>query len=418
MIQAPRGTKDVLPKDVYKWQYVEGIIRDVCKDFNYKEIRVPTFEYTELFARGVGATTDIVQKEMYTFKDKKGRSLTLRPEGTAGVVRAYLEHKLYGELQPIKVYYIISTFRYEKPQLGREREFTQFGVEVFGAQSASVDAEIISLAMEVYRRLGVTDLKVCINSIGCPNCRKEYNEELKKFIRGNINNFCETCIERFDKNPLRILDCKEEKCKELTKDAPKTIDYLCEECKLHFEELKENLKSTEIDFEINPFIVRGLDYYTKTVFEIISNEIGAQSTVCGGGRYDGLVEELGGKPTPGVGFGMGIERLLLTLENKNIEIPKPQDLDLFVVTVGENAQKKAKTILKNLRSNNISCDMDHLDRSLKAQMKYADKINARYCLVLGDDEINSNKAVVKSMFDNKKIEVNLDDIVNQMRKLK
>ncbi|WP_427339094.1 histidine--tRNA ligase [Caloranaerobacter sp. DY30410] len=409
-IKAPRGTKDVLPADSYKWQYLENLFRKTCKEFGYKEIRTPIFEHTELFERGVGETTDVVQKEMYTFEDRGGRSITLKPEGTASVVRAYIENKLFAEPQPIKVFYITPVLRYERPQKGRLREHHQFGVEVFGANSASVDAEVISLVWTIYKKLGVEDIELNINSVGCPKCRKEYNEILKNYLSNKLENLCQTCQVRYEKNPMRIIDCKNEKCQSELKDVPLMIDYLCDECKSHFKQVKDYLSILNIKFIVNPKIVRGLDYYTKTAFEFISTEIGAKSTVCGGGRYDGLVEEIGGPPTPGVGFGMGIERLLLTLENKGIEIPKPERLDVFLVAIGENAEKEAFKILYNLREKGISAEKDHLGRSIKAQFKYANKLDAKFTLVLGEDELNKGLVKIKNMDTGQQTDIKIEDI--------
>ncbi|WP_069649403.1 histidine--tRNA ligase [Caloranaerobacter ferrireducens] len=409
-MKAPRGTKDVLPVDSYKWQYLENLFRETCKEFGYKEIRTPIFEHTELFERGVGETTDVVQKEMYTFEDRGGRSITLKPEGTASVVRAYVENKLFAEPQPIKVFYITPVLRYERPQKGRLREHHQFGVEVFGSNSASVDAEVISLVWTVYRKLGVEDIELNINSVGCPKCRKEYNEILKNYLSNKLENLCQTCQVRYEKNPMRIIDCKNEKCQSELKDVPLMIDYLCDECKSHFEQVKDYLSTLNINFIVNPKIVRGLDYYTKTAFEFISTEIGAKSTVCGGGRYDGLVEEIGGPSTPGVGFGMGIERLLLTLENKGIEIPKPERLEVFLVTIGENVEKEAFKILYNLRKEGISAEKDHLGRSIKAQFKYANKLDAKFTLVLGEDELNKGLVKIKNMDTGQQIDIKIEEI--------
>ena len=338
--KAPKGTQDILPQDIYKWHYIEHVMRDTAQKFNFKEIRVPTFEHTELFLRGVGQTTDIVNKEMYTFNDKGDRSITLKPEGTAGVARAFLENNLDKGALPVKMYYVNSpVFRYERPQKGRFREHHQFGIEFFGAQSAYADAEVIMLAKSLLKELGVSSLSLKLNSIGCPVCRPNYNEVLKDYLRDNIDQMCGTCRERFETNPLRILDCKVDGCKAIVKDAPKTVDHLCEECETHLDTLKETLTSLGEEFEIDPLIVRGLDYYTKTVFEFVTDTIGAQGTVCGGGRYDNLIEELGGDPLPAVGFGMGMERLLLTMEAAGTQIPAPEMIDIYFATVGDEAKK-------------------------------------------------------------------------------
>ncbi|MDK2932561.1 MAG: histidyl-tRNA synthetase [Clostridiales bacterium] len=417
LTKAPKGTKDVVPEESYKWQYIERTIRKVCDSYGYKEIRTPVFEHTELFERGMGDTTDVVQKEMYTFEDKGGRSITLRPEGTASAVRSYLENSLYAAPQPTKMYYIISCYRYENPQKGRLREFHQFGVEAFGSEKPSIDAEIISLAMTLLNNLGVKGLELNINSIGCPECRKEYNEKLMKYLEKHLDKLCITCKERYQKNPLRILDCKHEQCKEIGKNAPILLDNLCNSCKEHFDSLKNYLAHMNIDYNIDPFIVRGLDYYTRTVFEIISKDIGAQGTVCGGGRYDGLIEELGGSPTPGIGFGLGIERLLLTLEGQGIEIPQCEPIKVFIANIGEKAEIKAQSLVLALRKHGISAEKNHMDRSLKAQMKYADKLGVLYTMVLGEDEINTGKAKLKNMKTGEIVDIELDHLVETLKEL-
>ncbi len=406
-IRAPKGTKDILPEESYKWQYIEHKIREVCNLYAYNEIRTPVFEHTELFERGVGDTTDIVQKEMYTFTDKGGRSITLRPEGTAPVVRSYIQNSLHSTLQPTKSYYICSCYRHERPQAGRLREFHQFGVEVFGSDAPSIDAEIISIAMTLLNKLGVKGTQLNINSIGCPVCRKTYYKELKKYFVSQLDKLCITCKDRLEKNPLRILDCKNQSCNVLAMDAPHLLEFLCDECSQHFDNLKRYLNNMKIEYRINPLIVRGLDYYTKTVFEIISEGIGAQNTVCGGGRYDLLVEDLGGKPTPAIGFGLGLERLLLTMEEQNIKIPKPNSLSLFIANIGESAGFKAHLLVEDFRKKGISADNDHMGRSLRAQLKYADKIGAIYTIVLGEDEINTNKAILKNMKNGDEKEIDL-----------
>ncbi|NLJ41496.1 MAG: histidine--tRNA ligase [Clostridiales bacterium] len=397
--KAPRGTKDLLPDESYKWQYIERVIRRITKLFCYMEIRTPTFEHTELFVRGVGDTTDIVQKEMYTFFDKGERSITLKPEGTAGTVRSYIEHGLYNITQPVKMYYITPVFRYENPQAGRLREHHQFGVEAFGGPEASLDAEIITLAITLFNELGLRGLEVDINSIGCANCRPRYLEGLREYFKDHLDNLCNNCVSRYERNPLRILDCKNERCTAIRSDAPIILDYLCEDCKVHFQELQQYLSAASIEFKVNPMIVRGLDYYSKTVFEILSPGIGAQNTVCGGGRYDGLVSECGGPKTPGAGFGLGIERLLLTLENQGIEIPRSSTKEVLFVTIGEKARSKAFELLNNLRVNGISADMDHLGRSVKAQFKYADRVGFSWVCTLGEDELESGTVSVRSMDD-------------------
>ncbi|MBO4941247.1 MAG: histidine--tRNA ligase [Clostridia bacterium] len=398
MITKPRGTEDVLPKDSKLWQYIEKTAREVCDLYGYKEIRTPVFEHTELFQRGVGDTTDVVQKEMYTFEDKGGRSITLKPEGTATLVRSYIENSLYANPQPTKLSYIIPCFRYEKPQSGRLREFHQFGIECFGASGASTDAEVISLAWMFLKKLGLSGITLNINSIGCPVCKREYNQKLRAYFEEYKGELCPTCLERLEKNPMRIIDCKSEICSRIAKDAPKMVDHLCQECSDHFEETKARLSGMGIDFEVNPDIVRGLDYYTKTVFEFVSDCLGAQSTVCGGGRYSGLVEELGGKPADGIGFAAGIERLILVLKaQKGEEVSFDDGPDVFVATMGDAADKAAQKLIFELRTKGIHAQQDLCGRSLKAQMKYADKLAARYSVVIGDDEIANNKGNLKNM---------------------
>lgn len=397
LTKAPRGTKDILPSEVYKWNFIENIIRDLCKTFGYKEIRTPEFEHTELFERGVGDTTDIVQKEMYSFQDKGGRNITLKPEGTSPAVRAFVEHKLYADVQPTKLFYITPAFRYERPQAGRLRIHHQFGLEVFGSQHPSIDAEVISVAMALYNRLGVKNLELHINNVGCPSCRASYNKVLKEYLAPKLPKLCSTCNDRYEKNPMRILDCKVEACQEELKEVPLMVDYLCMECAEHFQSVQDYLKRLGLDFVIDPKIVRGLDYYTKTAFEIISQEIGAKGTVCGGGRYDGLVEEIGGPSTPGIGFGMGLERLLLSLENQHIPIQEPKGLDLFIATIGEEADKRAFEMIYQLRMLGIKAEKDAMDRSLKAQLKYANKIHAKYVVILGQEEIQQDSAILKNM---------------------
>lgn len=397
-VKAPKGTKDVLPQESYKWQYIENLVRKITALAGYREIRTPIFEHTELFLRGVGDTTDIVQKEMYTFNDKGNRSITLRPEGTAGVVRAFLEGGLPSNAQPTKMYYLSApVFRYEKPQSGRLREHHQFGVEVFGAPDASIDAEVINIALTLLNELGLENLRLNINSIGCEKCRPRYNELLREYLHGHADKLCEACNERMDRNPLRALDCKEEGCRMVVKSAPLMIDHLCEECSAHFKALKKYLDALGIEYAVNPFIVRGLDYYTKTVFEIISNSIGAQGTVCGGGRYDKLMKQVGGPELPGIGFGMGIERLLLVIENEGIKIERPALTDVFLCTHGQQARLRAAQLVRDLRCAGVKADMDHCARSIKAQFKYADKIGAKFVGVIGETELADGTVVLKTM---------------------
>lgn len=405
-IQAPKGTKDMLPKDAYKWHFVENKFRELSKEYGIREIRTPVFEHTELFKRGVGETTDVVQKEMYTFLDKGERSITLKPEGTAPSVRAFIESSMYADAQPTKLYYFTPCFRYEKMQKGRLRQFHQFGIEVFGSKEASVDAEVISLAMRALDEFGIEGLTLNINSLGCPECRSKYNNALMAFLKENYDDLCDTCKGRFEKNPMRILDCKEKKCKEITRNVPVILDYICDDCSNHFEEVKSYLDAMNINFEIDPKIVRGLDYYTRTVFEVINKEI----TVCGGGRYDKLISEIGGPETPAVGFGLGLERLLLTLEEEGIEIPEPNYIDLYIGSMGDRARIEAFALTYKLRKLGINCDSDHMKKSVKAQMKYANRVGAAYTLILGEDEIINNTAKVKRMSDGETFEVELDSL--------
>ena len=416
-IKAPKGTKDLLPQDSYRWHYVEDKIREITARYGFKEIRTPAFEHTELFQRGVGDTTDVVQKEMYTFEDKGGRSITLRPEGTAGAARSFIEHGLASGPQPVKMYYLpLSVFRYENPQAGRLREHHQFGIEMFGAKDASADAEVIMLALDTISSMGVTNLALNINSIGCPKCRPEYNKKLVEYFEDKKEGLCKTCLERLYKNPLRILDCKEEGCKEIAKDAPLIIDNLCDECSDHFTKLQEFLKAAGIEYRINPYIVRGLDYYTKTVFEIISNEIGAQGTVCGGGRYDGLIKQLGGPELPGIGFGMGIERLLMVMDGAGVEIPVPEGPKAFIATMGDAAREAGFKLMNQLRKAGVSADMDHAARSLKAQFKYADKLMAQNVIVIGESELESGIVQLRDMKNSTQSEIAIDKILGELTK--
>lgn len=416
LTKAPRGTKDITPKDAYKWNYVENKFREICSLFGYEEMRTPIFEHTELFKRSVGDTTDIVQKEMYSFTDKGERDITLKPEGTAGVVRAFIENKLYADTQPTKLFYITPCFRYERPQAGRQRQFHQFGIEALGSDKPSLDAEVIALAVQFFNEVGLKDLAVSINSVGCPTCRAEYNAKLKEYLDAKSDVLCETCLDRKDKNPMRVIDCKNPNCKENLNDIPFMVDHICDDCKDHFEKLQSYLKEMDINFVVDRSIVRGLDYYKKTAFEIISNDIGSQSTVCGGGRYDGLVEQLGGpKGVSGIGFGLGVERLLLTMENNNIEIENPYATDIFIVTIGDEAKTKSFKLLKDLRTNHISAENDHLDRSVKAQFKYSDKINAKFTIVIGDDELANDTATLKNMSTSEQTTIKLSEIVKELK---
>lgn len=418
MINIPKGTKDVLPQESYKWHYVENVARQTAKDFCASEIRTPTFEHTELFLRGVGDTTDIVNKEMYTFEDKGGRSITLKPEGTAGVARAFIENSLYAGVQPTKMYYITPVFRYEKPQAGRLREHHQFGVEYYGSDSPYADVEVMMIAKTFFNRLGITKLKLNINSIGCRECRKKYNEALKDYLRSNLDKMCPTCRERFDKNPLRILDCKEEGCRAITANAPVILDYLCDDCRAHHESVCNQLSLLGIDYEVNPHIVRGLDYYTRTVFEFISSDIGAQGTVCGGGRYNNLIEEVGGKPCPAVGFGMGLERLILTMESLGLSFGQEDVPDVYIAPLCDEAKDEAMLIAYTLRTAGISCDTDLLGRSFKAQLKYVNKTGARYMIVIGTDEIESGVYAVKNLLSGSSEQVKKVDLAAYLNNLK
>ena len=401
---------------VYKWHYVEKKWKEICARYGFKEIRTPIFEHTDLFQRGVGDTTDIVQKEMYTFEDHGGRSITLKPEGTSPAVRAFIEHKQYAEVQPIKLYYDIPCFRYEKPQSGRLRQFHQFGVETFGTTNMVADAEIIAIGYDFLTSMGVTDLTLEINSVGCPECRAKHRKALKDFLAPKYDQLCDTCKSRYEKNPMRILDCKSPIDQELVQGAPMMVDFLCDDCKNAFEDLQKNLDALEIPYVINPKIVRGLDYYTKTAFEFVTNSLGAQGTVCGGGRYDNLVEEVGGPPIPGVGFGLGKERLLMLMEANGVEIPKPSDCDVFIATMGEAAKLYGQKLLFNLRRNGIKCQIDDLQRNFKGQFKYADRLGAKYAVVIGDNELETGVATLKDMEKGEQSEVKFDDLIDELKK--
>lgn len=407
-IKRPNGTEDVLPKDVHKWLTVEKIARETAESFGFEEIRIPTFENTDLFLRSVGETTDVVQKEMYTVMAKETK-FTLRPEGTAGTIRAMLQNGLLNEALPQRVFYILSCFRHERPQAGRLREFHQFGLEMAGSAAPCADAEVISLAKTLLDRLGLKNIELYINSIGCPECRAKYHEALRAYFEARKDELCETCQTRLEKNPMRILDCKSPICGDIAKDAPLILNYLCEECGDHFEKLKTYLTNLGIDFKVNPKIVRGLDYYTKTVFEFVTTEIGAQGTVCGGGRYDGLIEQLGGQHVPALGFAMGIERLLLVMEKQGCTYLTPKKCDLYFATMGEAALEKAMTLAKTLREYGYRAEYDLVGRGLKAQMKYANKIGAAFTMVLGDNELAENKAKLKEMSKGVETDIIFDD---------
>lgn len=407
--KAPRGTADVMPEESFKWRYLENIMLDTAELYGYREVRTPVFEHTEVFTRSVGDTTDVVQKEMYTFLDKGQRSITLRPEMTAGTVRAVIEHGNISGALPYKTCYIGPCYRYEKPQAGRLREFHQFGVECFGAADAAADAEVISLANSVLNRIGIKNLSLEINSIGCPECRAAYQKALKEYFTAHIDTLCETCRDRLQRNPMRIFDCKSPVCQEVCKDAPVMLDYLCDDCITHFEKVKKHLNSANIAFTVNPSIVRGLDYYTRTVFEFVSGDIGAQSTVCGGGRYDGLVSQMGGAYTPSLGFAMGIERLLLVMKSQQTEVPQPKTCNVYVGAVGDDASVYATELAEALRAEGFSAVTDTVGRSVKAQMKFANKIGAESCIIIGDNELNSHTATLKDMRGGEDTEVTLPD---------
>ena len=408
LTKAPKGTKDILPESSEKWQYIEDTFRKICKQYGAEEIRTPMFEHTELFRRGVGDTTDIVQKEMYTFEDLAGRSISLKPEGTAGVVRSYIENKLYAQTKPSKLSYITPCFRYERPQAGRLREFHQMGIEILGTGSMMADTEAITLAMDFFDALGVGELELRINSIGCPECRATYKKALQDFLRPKYDELCDVCKDRFERNPMRILDCKVPSCGEISKDAPRMIDYLCEDCSAAFEELKLNLDSVGIEYIVDSDIVRGLDYYTKTAFEIVTNTIGAQGTVCGGGRYDHLVEALGGPDVPGIGFALGIERLMIVMEATEAYLPEPSSTDLFIAFMGNAGKAEALKLTHELRKEGFRVVTDVAERNLKGQFKYADRLSARFTAVIGDDEIAAGEVTLKDMSNSEQKRVSKD----------
>lgn len=414
LTEAPKGTKDIFGAYMDEWQRVESVMRSLCEDFGIGELRTPIFEHTELFLRGVGETTDIVQKEMYTFKDKGDRSITLRPEGTAGAARSFIEHGIYNNPQPTRFYYIGPMFRYENTQKGRQRQFHQFGVEMYGSYSPALDAEVISVAAQLLKRLGIHDVELRINSLGCPECRQKYNTALKEYIGSNIDKLCDDCRERFEKNPLRVLDCKEEKCQRIIADAPVVLDYLDEECTEHFETVKAILDEMGIKYEVDDKIVRGLDYYTRTVFEFVSNGIGAQGTVCGGGRYDNLVAECGGQPTGAAGFAVGIERLLLVLEAQNGAFEKKAEKDIYIGAIGKAGLIKGQGIAYRMRQAGIKAECDSVGRSVKAQMKYANKTGAAYSVILGDNEIAEDSVKLKNMETSEEEPVKVSELLDIM----
>lgn len=417
LTQAIKGTQDTLPKDSYKIRFVEQVIADIAQNYGFKEMRTPVFEHTELFNRSVGDTTDVVQKEMYTFDDKGGRSITLRPEGTAGAMRAFLEHGLFNEPLPQKVFYQTSCYRYEKPQAGRLREFHQFGVECFGTDNPAADAELIAFGSEIFGFLGVSDIDLQINSIGCPTCRAEYQKALKAHFASHKDELCGTCHTRLDRNPMRILDCKSPICSGIAKDAPTVLEYLCDECKAHFEKVKAYLDAMEISYTVNPTIVRGLDYYTKTVFEFVSTGIGAQGTVCGGGRYDGLAEELGGAHIPSLGFAMGMERLMLLLDAQGVELPAENKCNLYLASAGDEAAIFCAVLTNRMRQEGLFVLTDTVGRGIKAQMKYANKIGAEYVAVIGDNELASSSAELKNMETGECTQIALDNFEDEFQKI-
>ncbi len=415
LARAPKGTSDILPPQIDYWYYVENIIKEILQNYGYREIRTPAFEHTELFVRGIGETTDIVNKEMFTFQDRKGRSLTLRPEGTAPVVRAYLEHHLGSENPLCKLFYLGNMFRCEKPQAGRYRQFNQFGLEAIGSQSAMIDAEIISASLAIYRKIGLSDLSLVLNSVGCRQCRPNYLDALKAYFRNKKEALCIDCRDRYNKNPLRILDCKKERCQIEIKNSPSIFDYLCEDCRSHFKELTVYLDSLQIPYNINPLLVRGLDYYTKTAFEILSGELGAQNAVGGGGRYDYLVEELGGRPTPAVGFAAGIERMITTMEKQGVPIPSWKGIRVFVAVATPQDISAALQLITKIRGSGISAEMDFLNRSLKAQMRLANKLNVNFVIIVGQEELKEQKIMIKNMADGEQKKVALSQILSYLQ---
>lgn len=416
LTNAPKGTKDAMPDQVYKWHYIEEKFAEICRRYGFKEIRTPIFEHTELFQRGVGDTTDIVQKEMYTFKDFGNRSITLRPEGTSPVCRALCEHKTYADPQPTKVYYNIPCCRYEKPQSGRLREFHQFGVETFGTMNMMADAEIIAIGYDFINEMGITDVELQINSVGCPECRGKHRDALRKFLEPKYDELCPTCQDRFHTNPMRILDCKSPIDQELVKDAPMMLDFLCDDCREAFEQLKANLDAFGIKYVVNPKIVRGLDYYTKTAFEFVTNKIGAQGTVCGGGRYDGLIEEIGGPSTPGVGWGMGKERILMTMEACGVEIPQPAGTEVFIAFMGDKAKAFALTLMHDLRLRGVAAEMDVMGRNFKNQFKFANRVGAAKTVIIGENELAEGMLQIKDMESGEQTSVPIDSIVEELTK--
>lgn len=414
LTNGPRGTKDILPDTVSQWNYVENKIRGLCRLYGYKEIRTPMFEHTELFQRGIGETTDVVEKEMYSFLDRGGRSITLRPENTAAAVRSYLQNKLYADVAIAKLFYIGSMFRYDRPQAGRQREFHQFGVEALGGDNPAVDAEVIMLAVQFLQSLGLKKLQLSLNSVGCPKCRPVYRKKLQEFFADKLDGLCSDCQSRYERNPMRILDCKEESCRKLSVGAPEITDCLCDECQEHFAKVQKYLLHAGIRFELDARLVRGLDYYTKTAFEIQYAPLGAQSAIAGGGRYDGLVEEIGGNSTPAVGFAAGLERVLLALDKQGLLPAQDDSVDAFVVALGDEAQAVAFSLLAKLRTAGISAGMDFTGRSMKAQMKQANKVSARFVLILGEDEVKESVVTLKNMQTSEQQKIAIEEIINTL----
>ncbi len=410
----PRGTNDILPGEISRWHHLEEVLRQVAGLYGFQEIRTPIFEHTELFQRGVGETTDIVEKEMYTFFDRGKRSLTLRPEATASAVRAFVEHKMYAEAQPVKLYYLGPMFRYDRPQAGRYRQFHQFGVEVFGTREPGVDAEVIAMSMDIYQRLGLKNLTVELNSVGCPACRRSYRTMLQEFLEESKEKLCGICQDRFDKNPMRILDCKNEKCQELTKNAPTINDALCDDCREHFAGVQEYLNKMGVEYRLNPRLVRGLDYYTLTAFEIMAEGIGAQASIGGGGRYDGLIEQCGGPPVPGIGYAMGLERILLTMEQQGIDNTSTKSVQVYIASLGEKARLLGASLTQELRGKGIRVERDYQDKSLKAQMKAANRYNASYTLIIGEEELKNKELVLRRMQDGSQEVIPLDGIIEYL----
>ena len=413
-IKVPKGTQDILPEDISKWYYIENVIKETLNKYGYKEIRTPFFEYTDLFVRGIGESTDIVTKEMFTFPDRKGRSLTLRPEGTAPVVRTYLENSMGRTSKVVKLFYLGPMFRCEKPQAGRFRQFNQFGIEIIGTKSPAADAEVIITVLDVYKKLGLRNLEISINSVGCKKCRNDYVRKLKKYLKNKKDFLCSECRERYIKNPLRVLDCKKDSCKRIIKEAPMITENLCQECESHFAQVKSYLNDQKIIFHENPRLVRGLDYYTKTAFEIISGELGAQNAIGGGGRYDDLVEELGGKPTPAVGFAAGIERMIITIEQQKVEWPAEKGLDIFVAKVDEKNKATSFRLLQKIRNAGLSADMDYSEGSLKSQMRIANKIRARFTVIVGEEELSKNMVILRNMQTKEQKEIKIDNLINEL----